>query len=61
MAETTTGVFLVSKDLSANLYLGTFKCSCGTTLSSNASVQKGSDRTFTCTKCKKKVLVHVPK
>lgn len=61
MAETTAGSFIVSKDLSANQLQGAFVCSCGTKSPGTAIVQKGSTRSFNCTRCKKRVTVFVPK
>jgi hypothetical protein len=61
MAETTTGQFKVSQDVNTNLVQGTFVCSCGASQAGLATVQKGSTRTFNCTRCKKKVTIVVPK
>jgi hypothetical protein len=62
MTDTTVGSFTVSKDLNANQVQGSFRCSCGASLGGGvATVQKGSSRSFTCTQCKKRVTVAVPK
>lgn len=63
MGESTFGVFKLLKELSKQLVQGTMQCSCGGSLGGGGvlSLQRGSTRTLTCTRCKKKVTVNVPK
>jgi hypothetical protein len=56
----TLGTF-EGKSLNANQMQGSFYCSCGASLGGQHTVAKGSTRTWTCSKCKKRVTARIPK
>lgn len=61
MAGTTMGYVDNAKETSKTQIQGTFRCSCGGYRGGVHTVAKGSKQTWTCSKCKMKVTVLVPK
>jgi hypothetical protein len=61
MAESTTGYIEKARPSGQHQVSGTFRCPCGGYRGGIHTVTKGTTQSWTCNRCKRQVVVHVPK